>query len=245
MVKRIVSILLLLVVLAVSTVAVGAGDVTYLLDKAGDGIIEDHGALTALLIEASTEKDAYFVVVTTDVSYDGDVEAAGRKLCYEAGLNYRSDDVILMVINMADRTYDLFLWGWPDQEFSRGDVDDVLDAMESQMRSGDYDGAVRSFVRAAKEACLSGQQERSGMGVYILGGIITMLVVAGAFVGIVTLRYKMKLTPTNYPLNEFTQLDLKDQDDVFLTRNVIRTVVQSSSSGGGGSRGGHAGGRGF
>lgn len=245
MVKKIFACVLLVILSFSVTAFAMAKSVDYLRD--GAEILDSEASLETRLDEASLELGVYVVVATTDISYGGAVDEAGRKYCYEAGLNHISDDVILLVINMEDRMYDIFLWGEPYFNISTSQVNSILDDMESQMREGDYDGAIRVFINNILDLQVL-QDEEEGLvyiGSYALVGLIVMVVTFGVFVGVVTLKYKMKLTPTNYPLEEFTRLDLKDRDDIFLSRNVTKTVVQSSGSSRGGSRGGHAGGRGF
>ena len=245
MIKKFFAALVVLVMVVSFGTFAMAGNVEYLRDKAD--ILDQEAALEVLLQNATEDLGVYVVVATTNTPYDDNIEAEGRKYCYEAGLSYLEDDVVLLVINMSDRMYDLFLWGEPYGSISKKQVNSILDDMESNMRSGNYNGAVRNFISSLEdiyaENLASPDDEESDFQVYIFIAVAVGLITAGIFVGVVSLRYKMKLTPTNYPLDEFTQLELKDRDDVFLSRNVVKTVVQSSSSSG--SRGGHVGGRGF
>lgn len=247
MVKKFLAVVLTLVmVLSCGSMAM-ASSVDYLIDSAN--VLDQDDALETLLEDASYEQGVYIVVVTTNTSYGGNIEEQGRKYCYETGLNYLRDDVILLVINMADRMYDIILWGEPYYSINTNQVNGILDHMESLMRSGDYDGAIGRFVSSVEQVWQNNSSNNNTVyiGKYVLITLAIMVVVGGIYVGVITLKYKMKLTPTNYPLEEYTQLDLKEHHDVFLSRNVTKTVVQSSSGGGGGggSRGGHAGGRGF
>lgn len=273
---RKLTICCLTMVLIICSSAMALADIeTYVLDNSGTGIFQDVAGLEQALRKATDLEGAYFIAVSTDVSYGGNYDKAGRQFCYQAGVDYQSDDIVMIAINMTDRTYDLFLWGKPHQDIDSYEIEDILDAMEQDIVSGDYDSAVLAFVDAAQDALAtsySGDDYKPGNPyqpnqdivndaqdnqpvIWVGIGLVVALVSGAIFVGIVVARYKLKIKPTNYPLDEFSKLVLTDRRDVFLTRSVITTVISSNNShGGGGSRGagggsrgggGHVGGRRF
>lgn len=264
--KLLLCCLTILLIVCGSSAALADVDV-YVLDNSGTGIFRDAASLEQALRKATDLEGAYFIAVSTDVSYEGNYDKAGRQFCYQAGVDYQSDDIVMIAINMTDRTYDLFLWGTPHRDIDSNEIEDILDAMEGDMVSGDYDSAVLAFIDAARDALAtsySGGDYKPGtpnQGIandthdnkpvlWVGVGLVVALVSGAIFVGIVVARYKLKIKPTNYPLDEFSKLVLTDRRDVFLNRSVVTTVISNNHShggGGGGSRGGggHAGGRGF
>lgn len=74
-----------------------------------------------------------------------------------------------------------------------------------------------------------GSENNGNIGTVILIAVITALIIGGIFVGVVFLKYKMKLQPTNYPLDKFTHLDITDSSDVFVTSRTTRVRIKSNS----------------
>jgi heme/copper-type cytochrome/quinol oxidase subunit 2 len=65
---------------------------------------------------------------------------------------------------------------------------------------------------------------------FIIAGIIAFIVVGGIFALVVVSKYKKKKRGTSYPFKEFTDLELTNQYDLFITKTVTRVRVRSSSS---------------
>ena len=55
-------------------------------------------------------------------------------------------------------------------------------------------------------------------------------VIAAVAAFFVVRSYSMKHKPVEYPFKDFTQLDLQEQRDVFVGRNVTSRVIESSSN---------------
>lgn len=60
------------------------------------------------------------------------------------------------------------------------------------------------------------------LGVAILAAIVCVV--------LVILKYKMKLQPTNYPLDKFTQTKITGASDVFVTSHVTRVKIKSKDN---------------
>ena len=59
------------------------------------------------------------------------------------------------------------------------------------------------------------------LGVAILAAIVCVV--------LVILKYKMKLQPTNYPLDKFAQLDITGSSDNLVTTNVTKVAIKTDS----------------
>lgn len=60
------------------------------------------------------------------------------------------------------------------------------------------------------------------LGVAILAAIVCVV--------LVILKYKMKLQPTNYPLDKFTHTEITGSSDIFVTSHVTRVKIKSDKN---------------
>ena len=164
----------------------------------------------------------------------------------------RSEDLVILTVSLSDGVYyyDLYTYGTADQALTDSDVNAILDAKKvyNNIKGGNVYEGVLAFI----------DMTEARMGVFSFKGelmpgvIILSLIVALICCGVVVARYKLKIKPTNYPLDRFASLKLTDEKDIFTGSFVTKRRVSSSSSvgsggrsggGGGGRSGGHRGGR--
>lgn len=64
----------------------------------------------------------------------------------------------------------------------------------------------------------------------VIVALLLAAVIAAVAAFFVVRSYSMKHKPVDYPLDEFTKLDLREKSDRFVGRNVTSRVIQSNSS---------------
>ena len=64
----------------------------------------------------------------------------------------------------------------------------------------------------------------------VIVAFLLAAVIAAVAAFFVVRSYSMKHKPVDYPLDEFTKLDLREKSDRFVGRNVTSRVIQSNSS---------------
>lgn len=199
-------------------------------------------------LKAEAEYGCKFYIVTH--SADGRFEKyIGEDFIEDNRLSY-NDDILLLIItyDTVERTYyyNMYYYGLPSRRISDNEVDTILDDPDvyDNLKAGRLaDGAI-AFIE------LSGDAASMPWGVIVTVTVIAAIVVGVITISVITAKYKMRMRPTNYPLDKYARLELTDSDDKFIDKHVA--VVVTSSGGGHGGRGGgggygggrgHAGGR--
>lgn len=143
-----------------------------------------------------------------------------------------------MVVLLIEKEYGTYYYqmhtrGNASYEITLGEENKLLDSDEvyDNIKSGDLYNGASYFISKSVNAYTTKNYKP-----YIIFCIISTLVGTGIFFIVVLVRYKTKIRGKVYPFDQFTTLDLVNQSDIFLTKSVTRTKIQSSSSGG--SRGG-------
>lgn len=151
-------------------------------------------------------------------------------------------DLVVLTVSYTGEQYYYYLYTYGDanSRLSNGDVNAILDAsaVYDNLKGGNIRDGLLVFI----------EKTESRMGVFIAKWenlpaiLIVSLIVAAICCGIVVARYKMKLKPTNYPLDRFAKLELTEQRDIFTGSFVTKRHINTSSGGGGHSGGGRSGG---
>lgn len=155
-----------------------------------------------------------------------------------------AEDLILLTVSYTNGNYYYYLYTY-GEAYSRlrdSEVDAILDAdtVYSNLKSGNIYNGLSAFIRKAQPRAASFAINTDD----IAPMAVVSIIVAAICCGIVVARYKMKLKPTNYPLDKFAKLDLTEKRDIFTGSFVTRRRISSSSGGGGRSGGGRSGGGG-
>lgn len=239
------AVLLLLAALAAPASAATYADDPILMDRADLLSPEEEADVSESISRFIREKNCHLLVITDTVFYssNADLSSVLNRL--------QSRDLIILTVTDVSGSYfyDLFTYEGADSGLSDLEVDAILDAdgVYSNLKSGKIcDGLVAFVSETGKH--LDPIVDRPEGWYTTPDKVLTACVIAliGAVVCciIVVARYKMKIKPTNYPLDRYAKLSLTEEKDIFTGSFVTKHRVSSSSSGGGGGRsGGHRGGR--
>ncbi len=203
-------------------------------------------------LEAEAEIGAKIFIVTHEADGRSD-KYIGENFLEDHSYGF-NDDIILLVITRNlnyggfddEYYYNLYLYGKADSRIGSIDVDTILDDDDVyyNIKDGELCDGILAFIECSVDA-----YKIPWVLISVIAVIVGAIVCAIA-VGSVTAKYRMKLRPTNYPLNKYANMSLTDSSDEFAGKHVA-TVIVSSGGGRGGSRGGggfgggrgHAGGR--
>lgn len=217
-----------------------------LMDRANLLTPDEEATVQSSIFRFIEEKNCHLLVITDTIFYDSNYDLSSI-------LNrLQSRDLIVLTVTYTGTAYyyDLFTYEGADRGLSDWEVDAILDAPDvySNLKGGNICDGLLSFVEETS-SYLDPIVDRPE-GFYLTSQKVLVflgisLAVALICCGIVVARYKMKLKPTNYPLDKFAKLELTEQSDIFTGSFVTKRRVSSSSSGGrsGGRSGGHRGGR--
>lgn len=191
-------------------------------------------------IEAAAKNfyaDSYAdVYVVTDDSFDAE-DYQGDDFRREYGIS--GDCIVLIITDNGNNNYNIYPYGKCYSKISDSEYNGILDdpRVYSNIKSGNYsEGAIRC-IELCEIAC------RPNVRGYVIGAIITVILITGIFVGYTVYSYKRKMRSEKYPLDRFARLQLNLSRDDFITKFVTVHVIKTNSSGGsrGGSRGGRSG----
>ena len=218
---------------------VSAEESSVVYDYAGDFTDKEIAEITALIEAKSAECGAQIVIVTKNAwNYDGE-DFLLQHSEYSA-----SSDLILLIITQH-YYYDLYTYGKASSRIKDTEVDPILDDPDVfyNLKGGKLFDGTMAFVEVAAYAY--SDRLAYPMEDVIVGSLVFAAIVALVACGVVIARYRMKLKPTNYPLDQYAKLKLNERTDVFIGQHTIRRRIDNggSRSGGGSRGGGHRGGR--
>ncbi len=230
--KKLSAVLFVAALLISLFVLPSSADSPRVVDQVGMFTDSELDELNTAIAEAEAASGVKFFVVT---SYEYYYNSEMPVVC---GLDEYDDFCALLIED--DLTYTLYTYGLAYDRISDSEADDILDdtAVYSNIKSGRvFDGAMRflEITPAAVEV---------PYGTITVVAVVIGAIAAGITVACVVSKYKMKLRPTNYPLDQFAKLDLTHREDHFIGKHVSVVVTSSGSSGGGGGRSGGGGGGG-
>lgn len=150
------------------------------------------------------------------------------------------DNCIALTINMKTREYDIYTYGQADSNITDSEIRKLESAVEGKLKDGEYAEAVLAFVKKAGIAYKG--ELKTDIGLIILVSLGISIVIAITTCSIVVAKYKMKMRPTNYPLDKYAKMQLKNKEDVLVGKFVTTRRIQTNSSPAGGSKGGTGGG---
>ena len=237
--------LLLVLMLSLSSLLllqVSAEGKPVVYDYAGEFTDEEIAEITALIEAKSAECGVQIVIVTQRTwGYEGE-DFLHQHSEYSA-----SDDLILLIItNYLDTYYyDLDTYGKADSLIKGTEVDSILDDpnVYYNLKGGELFDGTMAFIEVASLAYA--ERIAYPMEDVVLGALVIAAIVALIVCGVIIARYRMKLKPTNYPLDQYAKLKLNERTDIFIGKHTIRRRIDNggSRSGGGSRGGGHRGGR--
>lgn len=188
-------------------------------------------------------EDASVVVICAS-DFDSTAEQELAKLGYDSP----SDNVAGLVIFASGSKYEfeIYTYGNMTRYISNSKIDDINDAIISDIHAGRFLKGAKTFVSMISAAYADGiptpMRVSTKVVIVIVAALVSGLLAGGIPVLVLIFKYRKKNRSASYPLNEYTRLYLTNQKDEFMYHTVTKVKVVSSSSGGSG--GGHSGGGG-
>ena len=234
--------LLLVLILSLSSLLflqVSAEGKPVVYDYAGEFTDEEIEEITALIEARHAECGAQIVIVTKPAW-----DYTGEDFLLQHSDYDRGSDLILLIIT-SHNYYDLYTYGQANSRIKDSEVDLILDDpnVYYNLKGGELFDGTMAFIEVASLAYA--ERIAYPMEDVVLGSLVIAAIIALIVCGVVIARYRMKLKPTNYPLDQYAKLKLNERTDIFIGKHTIRRRIDNggSRSGGGSRGGGHRGGR--
>lgn len=142
---------------------------------------------------------------------------------------------VMLLVAMAEREYMILTNGWCDDAIGSSGIDFIVEAMQDEMRDGEYDQAFGTFVDECQyylDGHINGFPFEFGFNLLI--ALVVGLVVALIATGI--MRSKLKSVKKQHTANQYTKagsMRVTKATDLYLYSNVTRVRKAQSSSGSG------------
>ncbi|MBE6600467.1 MAG: hypothetical protein E7640_04640 [Ruminococcaceae bacterium] len=170
----------------------------------------------------------------------------GEDVLRDMGLS-EDEDIVVFVITLGtsysfpyedEYFLNIYTYGNTYNRISNSEVDDILYGNKADLKSGRIGDALVGCIATANEAV--------NIPFLSITAVALMIGIVAGSIGVFTTvsKYKMRLRPTNYPLDRFAKMELTHKDDDFITSRIAVTRIQRSSSSFGGRGGGYGGGSG-
>lgn len=204
-----------------------------LIDEADLLTYSEEARLRARL-EAITEQYQAEVIIITLEDMDGAdaddyIEHLYDSLGYGCGVNR---DGVMLMISMDERDYRILSNGFAADAISMGDIEDISDAIVSDLSDGNYAEAFAVFAEECEyylNGHINGFPFEFGMNLVIALAIGMLAGVIVAFI----LKGQLKSVRRQHQANNYVRsgsMQLTTAYELFLYRNVSRVKRQESSS---------------
>ena len=211
------SLLLLVLMLCLSSLLflqVSAEESSVVYDYADEFTDEEIAEITAAARAKTAECGAQIVIVTTQTwGYDGEDFLLQHS-------DYSGDLILLIITNYLDTYYyDLYTYGRADSLIKGTEVDLILDDPDVfyNLKGGNLFDGTMAFVEVASKAYA--ERIAFPMKDVIVGSLVIALIISLVISGVIIARYRMKLKPTNYPLDQYAKLKLNERSDIFIGKH--------------------------
>lgn len=208
----------------------------------------DVAALTALAA-GQTDK-----VGNTDflVVFASDWESTAKEELRDNGYSSRRQNVIGLVVwnNGARYETELYTYGDMSRYITDAEIQTLKSEVDADAKAGRMYGAVETLIVRSAEMLAAGKAANpprtigEKVRLSLILGLVAGAVSGGVAVLIVVLRYRKKNRSASYPLEQFANLTLTLERDIFLYNTVTKTAIPTSTGGRSGGGGGHSGGGG-
>ena len=242
--KRLFSVLLVLILVTTLTISVNAAGMPRLVDSADLLYADQEADLLERLDRLSEELQCDVLIVTMDScgghSPDDVVEAYYDEYGFGYGTNR---DGVVLLLSMAERDWRILSNGFAADAISPGDIDSIGDHIVEELSAGEYYEAFMEFASLCQYEI---DGERNGFP-FPFGKSLLICVVIGfavAFVATGIMRSKLRSVRSRTGAREYTvpgSMKLTHSNDLFLYRTLDRRHKPQQTSSG--SRGGGGGGR--
>lgn len=206
----------------------------------------DVAALTALAA-GQTDK-----VGNTDflVVFASDWESTAKEELRDNGYSSRRQNVIGLVVWHNGTRYEteLYTYGDMSRYITDAEIQTLKSEVDADAKAGRMYGAVETLIVRSTEMLAAGKAANpprtQKVWLSLILGLVAGAVSGGVAVLIVVLRYRKKNRSASYPLEQFANLTLTLERDMFLYNTVTKTAIPTSTGGRSGGGGGHSGGGG-
>ncbi|MCH5296160.1 MAG: TPM domain-containing protein [Ruminococcus sp.] len=258
--KRLTSVFCAVFLVALGCVTFSAESRQKLTDDANLLSRTEQNEITQMLEDASAQTD-WDVIIYTNYNYIDEYDIEDYTNEYYDNHNYGIGDQksgIILNIDMGSREMYVITKGETMYYISDERNDDMLDSIQAELISGDYYEAAETFVKYTVNYYEQGKPTSGtftnvkinekkdhpiryslihyGIPSFIAGAIISLVTVF-----IIYRKYKNNGKKNIYDLEANSKTMLTTSNDIFLTKSVSVTTIQSDSSSSGG---GHSGGGG-
>lgn len=237
--RRILSVILILVLCLSLTVVVSAEE-PLVYDDADLLTAQEEQALEALLRQVSDAHNAQIIVGTVDSTENGDADYMVEALYDGMEFGYGSTrSGVFLLVCMDIREYRILSNGLAGDAIGGRQIDDISDAIVSDLSGGDYADAFTVFAKRC-DYYLEGYQNGYP---FEFGKFLLIALAVGLTAGLITvliMKSQLKSVRQQHQANVYVKsgsLHLTRSSDIYLYRNVTRTRRQTSSSSGSGSGG--------
>ena len=235
---------ILVVMLALSmALSVSAAPKTFVLDDAGLLTQQEAAELSGTLSRLSDTYDAQIVVVTIPSAEGNDPDSIVEYFYDNMGIGYGENyDGVLLLVCMDPREYRILSNGYCAAAINTGAIDDIGNAIVSDLSGGDYAEAFGGFADKCEyylDGYLNGFPFDFGIsiGIALLIGVLVGQIVGKVLKGQLKTVHRVNQAK-NYV--KTGSMNLQTQNDVFLYRDIRRTPKprdnNTRSSSGGSSR---------
>ena len=241
--KKLCSMMLVLVLVLSMAVSVSAATDRVVYDDADLLTAQEEATLSGRLSGLSGTYNAQIVVATIPSAQGNDVDTVLNYLYDNAGFGYGENfDGVLLLVCMDPREYRILSNGYCGTAINTGAIDDIGNAIVSDLSGGDYAEAFGGFADKC-EYYLDGYLNGFPFDFGISIGIALLIgVLVGQIVGKV-LKGQLKTVHRVNQAKNYVKpgsMNLQTQNDVFLYRDIRRTPKprdnNTRSSSGGSSR---------
>ena len=241
--KRLFSAILVLMLLLSMAVSVSAATDAFVYDEAGLLTEGERATLANWLSQLSGTYNTQIVVVTIPTAEGNDPDAVVEYFYDNMDIGYGENmDGVLLLVCMDPREYRILSNGYCAAAINTGAIDDIGNAIVSDLTDGDYAEAFGGFADKC-EYYLDGYLNGFPFDFGISIGIALLIgVLVGQIVGKV-LKGQLKTVHRVNQAKNYVKpgsMNLQTQNDVFLYRDIRRTPKprdnNTRSSSGGSSR---------
>ncbi len=262
--KQLVLFLSVIVLLCMTALSASAADGLRLIDGAGLLSDDEETAVLASLDEISERQQLDIVIVTTNSTDGRGVQAYADDYFDYNGYGFGADrDGILLLIDMGERMWAMSTSGYGMTAFNDAGLAYLENCFLSDLSAGNYDDAFLSYagqcdalITLAREGEPYGSGYNDGydydydydydyeefssfdagstlMVSLFVGGIVSLVIVLSMCAQLKSVRQQ-----NAGAYQRAGSLQITESREMFLYRNVTKTVRQDNDSSGGGSRSG-------
>ena len=231
--KRLFSAILVLLLLVTMAVSVSAAADAFVYDEAGLLTEGERADLANRLAQLSDTYNAQIVVVTIPTAEGNDPDAVVEYVYDNMGIGYGEGlDGVLLLVCMDPREYRILSNGYCAAAINTGAIDDIGNAIVSDLTDGDYADAFGGFADKC-EYYLDGHLNGFPFDFGISIGIALLIgVLVGQIVGKV-LKGQLKTVRREHRAQNYVKsgsLVLTQQSDTFLYRDVKKIKKDTNSA---------------